>query len=112
MIEKVKNNKLRVWSFGFETIREHEEELKGGLKRRFVDEMNLAEVSIIDDRKNSWYVETYIEKRANKNYKIEYRGENCTPKIIDNIEKKSKIDYSIYERMVVQTMSHIKFSQK
>lgn len=53
MIEKVKNNKLRVWSFGFETIREHEEELKGGLKRRFVDEMNLAEVSIIDDRKNS-----------------------------------------------------------
>ena len=44
VIEKAKNGKLRGWSFGFETLKEHEESLENGLKRRFVDEMNLAEV--------------------------------------------------------------------
>ena len=52
VIEKAKENKLRGWSFGFEAVKEHEEPIKEGLKRRFIDEMNLAEVSIIDERKN------------------------------------------------------------
>lgn len=44
VIEKAKKGKLRGWSFGFEALKEHEESLENGLKRRFVDEMNLVEV--------------------------------------------------------------------
>lgn len=99
VIEKAKNGKLRGWSFGFETIKEHEEPLESGFKRRFVDEMNLAEVSIIDENKIPCYVGTSIEIRANKNSKLEYRGEAFKAKIIDNTEK---IDYSKYEQILKQ----------
>ena len=60
VIEKAKSNKLRGWSFGFEAVKEHEETLNDNLKRRFVDEMNLVEVSIIDERKIPCYVGTSI----------------------------------------------------
>lgn len=97
VIEKAKNNKLRGWSFGFEAVKEHEEKLNDNLKRRFVDEMNLVEVSIIDERKIPCYVGTSIETRARKNSKVEYRGEDFVPKIV-NLETPQKIDYSEFEK--------------
>ena len=100
MIEKAKQNKLRGWSFGFEAVKEHEEPIKEGLKRRFIDEMNLAEVSIIDERKIPCYVGTSIETRAEKQTKLEYRGEDFKAKIVDNTEQKPKIDYSKYEKIL------------
>ena len=100
VIEKAKNGKLRGWSFGFETLKEHEESLENGLKRRFVDEMNLAEVSIIDEHKIPCYVGTSIEMRADKEAKLEYRGEDFKAKIIDETER--KIDYSEYEQILKQ----------
>ncbi len=51
VIEKAKEQKLRGWSFGFEAVKEHEEVASENLKRRFIDDMNLFEVSIIDDKK-------------------------------------------------------------
>ncbi|BED92969.1 MAG: HK97 family phage prohead protease [Candidatus Paraimprobicoccus trichonymphae] len=74
VMQKAKEDKLRGWSFGFELLKEVEEPIKEGLKRRFVEEMNLTEISIIDDRKMPCYVGTSIEMRAEKNSKIEYRG--------------------------------------
>ena len=100
VIEKAKNGKLRGWSFGFEALKEHEEPLENGLKRRFVDEMNLAEVSIIDEHKIPCYVGTSIEMRADKEAKLEYRGEDFKAKIIDETER--KIDYSEYEQILKQ----------
>mgnify|MGYP004547639559 FL=1 len=100
VIEKAKNRKLRGWSFGFEALKEHEESVKNGLKRRFVDEMNLAEVSIIDEHKIPCYVGTSIEMRADKEAKLEYRGEDFKAKIIDETER--KIDYSEYEQVLKQ----------
>ena len=100
VIEKAKQNKLRGWSFGFEALKEHEEILGDGFKRRFVDEMNLAEVSIIDERKIPCYVGTSIETRAEKQTKLEYRGEDFKAKIVDNTEQKPKIDYSKYEKIL------------
>ena len=100
VIEKAKNGKLRGWSFGFEALKEHEEPLENGLKRRFVDEMNLAEVSIIDEHKIPCYVGTSIEMRADGNSKIEFRGEDFKAKIIDETER--KIDYSEYEQILKQ----------
>lgn len=100
VIEKAKKNKLRGWSFGFEAVKEHEEPIKEGLKRRFIDEMNLAEVSIIDERKIPCYVGTSIETRAEKQTKLEYRGEDFKAKIVDSTEQKPKIDYSKYEKIL------------
>ena len=100
VIEKAKQNKLRGWSFGFEAVKEHEEPIKEGLKRRFIDEMNLAEVSIIDERKIPCYVGTSIETRAEKQTKLEYRGEDFKAKIVDSTEQKPKIDYSKYEKIL------------
>lgn len=100
VIEKAKQNKLRGWSFGFEALKEHEEILGDGFKRRFVDEMNLAEVSIIDERKIPCYVGTSIETRAEKQTKLEYRGEDFKAKIVDNTEQKPKIDYTNLEKQI------------
>ena len=105
VIEKAKSNKLRGWSFGFEAVKEHEEKLNDNLKRRFVDEMNLLEVSIIDDRKIPCYVGTSIETRSDKNSKIEYRGEDFVPKII-YLETLPKIDYSEYEQVLEKIKEH------
>lgn len=102
VIEKAKENKLRGWSFGFEALKEHEEMLENGFKRRFIDEMDLAEVSIIDERKIPCYVGTSIETRAEKLTKLEYRGEDFKAKIINNTEQKPKIDYSKYEKILNQ----------
>jgi len=97
VIKKAKENKLRGWSFGFEAVKEHEEQASENLKRRFVDDMNLFEVSIIDDRKIPCYVGTSIETRADKNSKIEYRGEKFQAKIL-NYQK--QVDYSAYEKIL------------
>ncbi len=101
VIEKARENKLRGWSFGFEAVKEHEETAKENLKRRFIDEMNLFEVSIIDEQKIPCYEGTSIETRAEKQIKTEYRGEEFNAKIL-NYEK--QIDYSKYE----QTLKNLK----
>ena len=104
VIKKAKENKLRGWSFGFEALKEHEESLEDGFKRRFIDEMNLAEVSIIDEHKIPCYVGTSIETRSDKEAKLEYRGDNFNAKIIDNTEKEKTepIDYSEFEQVIKQ----------
>ena len=61
--------------------------------------MNLIEVSIIDDKKVPCYIGTSIETRADKDLKIEYRGDNFKAKIFKNTDK---IDYSIYENILKQ----------
>lgn len=100
VIEKAKANRLRGWSFGFEALKEHEEPIADCFKRRFVDEMNLAEVSIIDEQRIPCYVGTSIETRADKISKLEYRGEDFKAKIIDNTQQNSNIDYSGYEKIL------------
>ena len=106
VIEKAKNNKLRGWSFGFEAVKEHEETARENLKRRFIDEMNLFEVSVIDEQKIPCYEGTSIETRAEKQIKTEYRGEEFKPKIIDNSKKESPVDYSKYEKILEEMLSY------
>ena len=64
VIQKAKEGKLRGWSFGFYEKDASEEDMANGLKRRFVEEMVLDEVSIIDERKIPCYEGTSIETRA------------------------------------------------
>lgn len=64
VIEKARKHELRGWSFGFMPTEVSEEEMPGGRKRRFVEGMDLKEVSIIDARKLPCYAGTLIETRA------------------------------------------------
>lgn len=99
VIEKAKKGDLRGWSFGFEAVKEYAESIKDGLKRRFIEDMNLFEISIIDERKIPCYVGTTIETRAEKQAKIEYRANNFEAKIY---QQKQKIDYGEFEKILDQ----------
>lgn len=104
VIEKAKEQRLRGWSFGFEAVKEHEEAASENLKRRFIDEMNLLEVSIIDDKKVPCYVGTSIETRADSTIKTEFRGREA-PSIFmakQSLNEPQAIDYSVYENILKQ----------
>lgn len=64
IMEKARLKKLRGWSFGFHELDASEETMANGMKRRFIEEMELLEVSIVDDRKIPCYRGTSIEARA------------------------------------------------
>ena len=86
VIQKAKEKKLRGWSFGFhEQKASEEDDAKTGMKRRFVEEMELVEVSIIDERKVPCYSATSIETRADGKEKVtETRGEEFTAIYAEN----------------------------
>lgn len=63
-IQKAREKKLRGWSFGFIERDATEEDLPNGLQRRYVEDLILKEVSIVDERKLPVYEGTSIETRA------------------------------------------------
>ena len=97
VIEKAKKGELRGWSFGFIERAAKEEDTDSGLKRRFVEDMDLKEVSIIDNRKIPCYASTSIEMRADGNEVLEVR--TLETKVISS-EQKEKVDYSKYEATI------------
>lgn len=97
MIEKAKKGELRGWSFGFIERAAKEEDTDSGLKRRFVEDMDLKEVSIIDNRKVPCYASTSIEMRADGNEVLEVR--TLETRVVSN-KPKEKIDYSKYEETI------------
>lgn len=99
VIQKAKEQKLRGWSFGFEAVKEREEMAEENLKRRFIDEMNLLEVSIIDDKKVPCYVGTSIETRADSTIKTEFRGRKASSFCLEN---QRDVDYSTYENILLK----------
>lgn len=64
VIQKARDKKLRGWSFGFYERDASEEELPNGMQRRYIEEMVLKEVSLIDEKKLPCYEGTSIETRA------------------------------------------------
>ena len=97
MIEKAKKGELRGWSFGFIERAAKEEDTDSGLKRRFVEDMDLKEVSIIDNRKIPCYASTSIEMRADGNEVLEVR--TLETKVISS-KQKEKVDYTKYEAAI------------
>lgn len=75
VIEKAKKKKLRGWSFGFSCNKEEEVINDDGVRERTVRDIDLMEVSIIDDRKIPAYIGTSIEMRDDDFTLIEYRSE-------------------------------------
>lgn len=73
VIEKAKKGLLRGWSFGFNPLRQRIERLANGIEHRFVEEMELFEVSIIDDKMIPAYDGTSIEERSVSEEEIQVR---------------------------------------
>lgn len=90
-IHKARKGLLRGWSFGFIRPKERRVENKEGLERRMIEDMEIKEVSVIDDKKIPCYEATSIETRADEedHRLIEFRAE-----IID-LRHKETVDYKI-----------------
>ncbi len=100
VIQKARDKKLRGWSFGFYERDASEEDLPNGMKRRYIEELQLVEVSLIDERKVPCYVGTSVETRAEgkeilTTEPLEIRAEYAkveTPK--------ETVDYSSYKNRI------------
>ncbi|WP_243158053.1 HK97 family phage prohead protease [Aminipila terrae] len=76
VVQKAREQKLKGWSFGMFTIKRTLEERANDIPRRHVEELDMFEVSIIDDRMSPCYIGTSIEQRADKEMVAEHRGMN------------------------------------
>ena len=113
VIEKARNNKLRGWSFGFLCNKEDRKTNEDGIEERIVRDLDLLEVSIIDDRKYPAYIGTSIEMREDKVRIAEYRNAEFSDiEIRDEPEQQptkevEKIDYSEYEERLKKVKERI-----
>ena len=74
VIAAAERRELRGWSFGFVKQKDHWKVDGEGTRRRFVDELELREVSILD--KTPAYIATSIETREGENVLVEFRMED------------------------------------
>lgn len=121
VVEDARNGRLRGWSFGFfDTPDGVETRTEDGLPLRLVKDMDLREVSIINNKKSPAYEGTLIMARSDDD--VEFYGETMTDEIIvreytteavkdEEPESRSQqeteppednkvIDYSQYEEMI------------
>lgn len=63
-VKKAKENKFRGWSFRFFKPKEQRAEMAGGMSVRIVSDMEIDEVSLIDEKMRPWYDSTTVEARA------------------------------------------------
>lgn len=77
VIEKAKSDELRGWSFGFISKHDEWEDIKEGLQRRNLDEIELREVSILSV--TPAYIGTSIEMRDKNCEILETRGQHEQP---------------------------------
>lgn len=99
VIQKAKENKLRGWSFGFLCNKEDRKMNDDGIEERVVRDLDLLEVSIIDDKKYPAYIGTSIEMRDDGVKVAEYRNDKFSEITVteESKEEAKKIDYSVYE---------------
>lgn len=95
-IDKAKKRELRGWSFGFIPLQERWVEVDG-MRRRYVEDMDLREVSILDMRKLPAYSATSVLTRdvEGSDAPVEYRTMDVQD--VDVSETREEpIDYSPY----------------
>lgn len=101
-VQKAKANQLVGWSFGFQKNKDSWQDGENGVQKRFLEDINLLEVSILDNTKTPAYIGTSIESRENECILIENRNLEDNIELVDNSTKKEEkreqvIDYSIIE---------------
>ena len=101
VVKKAKENKLTGWSFGFVALKDKWEETNG-INKRFIEDMELLEVSILD--KTPAYTGTSIETREDKTLIVELRNNDFKANIIDfSKENEKQIDFS-KEKAIIEIL--------
>lgn len=101
VIEKAKNKQLRGWSFGFYTKKDRWEKFKDGYDKRTVEELDLFEVTIVDNTRNPAYSATSIEMRNNEEVLSENRLTDFNSITITENKKEEK-RYEISEVEILE----------
>lgn len=98
VIQKAKEGKLKGWSFGQCVQSDVMEERADDIPRRIVKELDIFEVSIIDNRMNPCYVGTSIEQRADRNAEERFNEFRAVTETI--ADQKVAVDYSEFEKRI------------
>lgn len=96
VMDKAKRGELRGWSFGFAVDKDRWEDTNKGYQRRYVEDLELFEVSILDNRKKPAYAGTSIEMRDDRQVLCECRI--CDTKVLKYENK--DIKYTKYENQI------------
>lgn len=99
VIQKAREKKLKGWSFGMFVNKADKEERANDIPRRRVQDLDLFEVSIIDDRLSPCYIGTSIEQRADEEVITEQRGDEFRAITVDNTAKEP-VDYTELETRI------------
>lgn len=97
MVEKARAGKLRGWSFGFIKIADHWSN-ENGIAHRDVSEIELKEVSILDEKKIPAYDGTSVEIRDDDI--IELRCIDDDVEVIDNHSSQKANNYKYHNRIL------------
>lgn len=97
VIEKAKNNKLVGWSFGFYANSDEVDE-SGETATRSISDMDLVEVSILDDTKSPAYYGTSIETRSEGEKELEIRAS------LEEIEEEAKAKHDAINKIDYETI--------
>jgi len=86
VIEKAKNDKLVGWSFGFKANKQSWGKTDTDMDRRYLDDITLFEVSVLDNTRTPAYYGTSLEARDNEEITIEQRSSNDEIEVINTVE--------------------------
>lgn len=100
VIQKAREKKLRGWSFGFYERDASEEEIQNGMTRRYVEELDMPEVSIIDERKLPCYEGTSIETRAAGGEILKPDPLEVRAEYIEDKKHEEHVDLSKYKKRI------------
>ena len=100
VIQKAREKKLRGWSFGFLELDASEEDMPNGMKRRFVEDMKLVEVSLIDEKKIPCYTGTSIETRASGESMVTTELLETRAEYVEAETQRKNTDYEVYRNRI------------
>lgn len=108
VIKKAKEKRLRGWSFGFTEPVEQRSEANG-MEMRSISDLNLLEVSLIDEEMRPWYESTTVETRAGEsgNITLEVRAEEFEMEYVDT-EVSKKTDNSKLKNLIEKLGGNVK----
>lgn len=104
VIQLAREKKLVGWSFGMYVNKDHLEERAENIPRRYVEELDLFEVSIVDDRLDPVYAGTSIEQRAKDGLEVVAEKRGVQNRVV-TVEDKPAVDYTEYENKLQKLAS-------
>jgi HK97 family phage prohead protease len=83
VIKKARDKELRGWSFGFRSPTDEWEEREGAPPRRYLNDFELTEVSLIDASRQPAYPATSVEVRGDVETVTEFRASDDAPEYVE-----------------------------